>query len=162
MTGRGETMKRFKGFLFSAVFLLTSLPVTAYAVEGEHWYDAFSWFGDIANFIKYLFVPSENYFHNRLSKLNGLCNQKFGGLAQLYQTLNDFFGKLSNPAPASLDFTIPDNFFWQGYSGFSMNFLQSAGPYLNLLRSVLTAAFFLLTVIVCYHKIRTFFTEEEG
>ncbi len=155
-------MKRLKRFFFPAVLLLTSLPVTAYAVDGGHWWDAFSWLGDIANFIKYLFVPSENYFHNRLSHLNSLVNEKFGGLGQLYQTLNDFFRKLSSPASVRLEFTMPDDFFWQGYSGFSMNFLQSAAPYLNLLRNVLTAAFFLLTVIVCYHKLRTFFTEEEG
>ena len=72
------------------------------------WWDAFSWLGDIANFIKYLFVPSENYFHNRLSYLNSLCNQKFGGLAQLYQTMNDFFGRLGNPGSAELRFRIPN------------------------------------------------------
>lgn len=104
-------MKQKKKLLFPVIFFLTSLPVTAYASDGGHWYDAFSWFGDIANFVKYLVVPPENYFHNRLSKLNSLLNQKFGGLGQLYQTLNDFFRKLANPAPVSLTFTLPDNFF---------------------------------------------------
>lgn len=126
------------------------------------WYEAFSWFGDIANFIKYLFVPSENYFHNRLSYLSSLCNQKFGGLGQLYQTMNDFFGRLGNPGSAELRFRIPNNFLWNGSTGVSFDMLSGASSYISLIRSVLTAAFFLFTVVVCYHKLRTFFTEEEG
>lgn len=128
----------------------------------EHWYDAFSWFGDIANFVKYLIVPSENYFHNRLSLLNSLVNEKFGGLGQLYQTLDDFFHRLSSPAPIEFEFTMPDNFLFSGFKGFSVDFFANAAPYINFGRSLLTAGFFLLTVIICYHKIRTFFTEEEN
>lgn len=130
------------------------------AADGGQWYDAFSWFGDVANFIKYLVVPPENYFHNRLALLNNLINEKFGGLGQLYQTLDDFFHKLASPAAVRLKFTLPDNFLWPGSSGFTADLFTSAGPYISLLRGALTAAFFLLTVITCYHKLRTFFTEE--
>ena len=137
--------------------------ISAFAAEtsGGHWWDAFSWFGDIANFVKYLVVPAPKYFHNRLAKLNSLVNEKFAGLGQLFQTLNDFFYKIGDPAPADFKVRIPDDFLFQGYRGFSMDFFGSAAPYLRFLRAFLTAACFILTAVVCYNKLRKFFTEEE-
>ena len=144
--------------LAAALFFVCLVPV--YAAEGQHWWDAFSWFGEIANFVKSLVVRPANYFHNRLAKLNGLVNEKFSGLGQLYQVLNDFFYKLGSTAPAGLTIKMPDNFLFPGYRGFSMNFFGAALPYIRFLRSFLTAACSIFTVIVCYHKLRTFFTEE--
>lgn len=141
-----------------AVLAVFALP--AYASESRHWWDAFGWFGDIANFVKSLVVPPANYFHNRLAKLNGLVNAKFSGLGQLYQILNDFFYKLGSPAQAELSIRIPNNFLFPGYRGFSMNFFGAAQPYIRFLRNVLTASCSIFTVVICYHKIRTFFTEE--
>ena len=74
--------------------------------------------------------------------------------------LNDFFYKIGNPAPADFKVKIPDNFLFQGYRGFSMDFFGSATPYLQFLRAFLTATCFILTAIVCYNKLRKFFTEE--
>jgi len=116
-----------KLFLFIFIVLAVCvLLIPAYASETQekHWWDSFSWFGDIANFIKALVVPPENYWHNRLAKLNGLVNAKFSGLGQLYQTLNDFFYKLGDPALAEFKFQIPDNFLYPGYKGFSLDFFQ--------------------------------------
>ena len=140
------------------VFALVAVP--AYAAESRHWWEAFGWFGDVANFVKALVVPPANYFHNRLAKLNGMINQKFAGLGQLYQTLDQFFKKLADPAPISIPFRIPDNYLYKGHKGFSLDIFAIATPYLRFLRSCLTACCFLFTVVICYHKIRTFFTEE--
>lgn len=147
-------------FVVLAIAVFAVLLVSAQAAEVHHWWDAFSWFGDVANFIKSLVVPPENYWHNRLSKLNSLVNEKFSGLGQLYQVLNDFFYKMGDPAPAELILKIPSNFLFPGYQGFSMNFLGAALPYLRFLRGFLTACCSVFTVIICYHKLRTFFTEE--
>ena len=144
--------------LLAACFLV--VPAFAEDSSGSHWWDAFSWFGEIANFVKSLIVPPENYFHNRLAKLNAMVNAKFSGLGQLYRTLDQFFRVLADPAPAQLKVSIPDNFFFQGYRGFSMDFFGAAAPYLRFLRSALSGSCFLFTIIVCYHKVRTFFTEE--
>ncbi len=89
--------------LLAAAILAASLT-SVYAAEERHWWDAFSWFGEIANFAKSLIVPPANYFHNRLSKLNDLVNVKFSGVGQLYQILNDFFYKIGDP-PA-VDFSL--------------------------------------------------------
>lgn len=143
-----------------AVLVFLALAVPAYADDPTPWWDTFSWFGDVANFIKSLVVPPPNYWHNRLAKLNGLVNAKFAGLGQLYQVLNDFFFKLGDPAPAQLRFRVPDNFLYPGYKGFSLDLFSITTPYLRFLRSFLTACCFVFTAIICYHKIRTFFTEE--
>lgn len=141
------------------VSVLAFFVTTAYADETHHWWDSFSWFGDIANFVKSLVVPPPNYFHNRLSKLNALVNQKFAGVGQLYQILNDFFYKLGDPAKANITLRIPNNFLFSGYQGFSVNFFGAAAPYIKFLRAFLTASFSIFTVVVCYTKVRTFFTE---
>jgi len=156
-------MKKEKAaFAFGlCILVICFFPVLAYADDSSHWWDAFGWFGNVANFIKYLVVPPENYWHNRLAKLNGLINAKFSGLGQLYQTLSDFFWRLSDPASGQLIASIPDNFFFDGYRGFSMDFFGAATPYIRFLRSFLSAGFFLFTIVVCYHKLRSFFTERE-
>lgn len=156
-------MKRKGAFILFAVLLAACvLAVPAFAAEGSggHWWDAFSWFGEIANFARSLIVPPENYWHNRLARLNSLVNSKFSGLGHLYQTLSQFFWVLSDPAPIQLKVNIPDNFFFSGYRGVSIDFFGPAAPYIRFLRSALSGSFFLFTVIVCYHKLRTFFTEE--
>lgn len=145
--------------LLAAAILAVSFTA-AYAAEERHWWDAFSWFGDIANFVKSLVVPPANYFHNRLAKLNGLVNEKFSGVGQLYQILNDFFYKIGDPASADLTLRIPNNFLFSGYRGFSLNFFGAATTYISFLRTFLTACVSVFTVIVCYHKLRTFFTGE--
>lgn len=142
-----------------AVVIFTISLTSVYAAEEQHWWDAFSWFGDIANFVKSLVVPPANYFHNRLSKLNDLVNEEFAGVGQLYQIMNDFFYKLGDPAPADMTLRIPNNFLFSGYRGFSLNFFGPASPYIKFLRSLLTASFSIFTVVVCYNKLRSFFTE---
>ncbi len=155
-------MKR-KSWLFYSVLLLIAacfLFVPAFAVdEKKHWWDAFGWFGEIANFIKFLVVPPANYWHNRLMVLNNMINTKFAGLGQLYRTLDDFFRRLSDPAVGQLVATIPNDFLFRGYRGFSVDFFGAAAPYIRFLRAVLSGTCFLFTAIVCYHKVRTFFTE---
>ena len=145
--------------LLAAAILAASLT-SVYAAEERHWWDAFSWFGEIANFAKSLIVPPANYFHNRLSKLNDLVNVKFSGVGQLYQILNDFFYKIGDPSTVDFSLRIPNNFLFSGYRGFSLNFFSAAAPYIGFMRTLLTASFSVFTVIICYHKLRTFFTEE--
>jgi len=154
--------RKQKSALHFVVFLLIvcSFSILAYADDSSHWRDAFSWFGDVANFVKSLVVPPANYWHNRLASLNSMINKKFAGLGQLYQTLNDFFYKLGDPAPTELTFAIPDDFLFPGFRGFSMDFLASSSLLIRFLRSFLTACCFVFTMIICYHKIRTFFTED--
>mgnify|MGYP001028454877 CR=1 FL=1 len=156
-------MKKRKTGFYLALLLIAAcvLLVPAFAADGgKHWWDAFSWFGEIANFVKSLVVPPANYWHNRLALLNSMVNAKFAGLGQLYRTLDDFFRRLSDPAAGQIIASIPDDFLFRGYRGFSMNFFGAAAPYIRFLRAVLSGACFLFTAIVCYHKVRTFFTEE--
>lgn len=119
----------------------------------------FSGITDIYQAVKNIFVPREDYFHNKISELNEIAQDRFGGLAYLYLMLDSFFKTLNSSTPAGLSVSLPDNYFFYGYHGFSFNLLHSAAPYINFLKSVLNAVCCLFTAIACYHKLRTFFTE---
>lgn len=142
-----------------AVLVLAFASVSAFAADGSS-RGVLSWFSDVGGFIRDIFVPDGNYFNNQLSRLNRHINSRFAGLGELYQMIDSFFKTLSNPPPVSLSLTIPNNFLFSGYRGTRVAFMAPAQPYLKLIRDVLTAAVCLLTAIVCYHKLRTFFTEE--
>ncbi len=114
---------------------------------------------DVYQAVKNIFVPKEDYFHNKLNHLNNLINDRFAGLGHLYLMLNSFFKRLNNPKEASLTFTLPENYFFSGSGGFTGDLLFSARPYINMLKAVLNGAVCIYTAIVCYHKIRKFFSE---
>lgn len=138
--------------VFLVLALLCALSVPAFAVDSDE--DEHN-----TNFIKALFVPSDNYFQNKIQVLNEKVNAKLGGVAYLYNMLDSFFKTLSSGAPnTDLKFSVPNNYLYSGYKGFDFDFLYSAKPYIKLLKDVLTAACYLLTGIICYHKLRTFFS----
>lgn len=153
-----KAIKTKKKFLFLACLLglFFALSCVAFAAEGG---GIFSGLTSAANFIKRLFVPAPNYFHNKLGALSAHVNDRLGGLGQLYQMLHGFFSELSHPLTNGLTFRLPNNYFFAGFRGFSVDVLQSARPYIQLLRDVLTAAYCLLIATICFHKLRTFFSE---
>lgn len=147
-------MKYKKLFLFMGLFCLLSLNVYA---DGETGISIFSGLGQVAQFIKGLIVPDENYFHNSLAALSKHLNERLEGVAFLYQMLNNFFRQLNNVPDVALNIKIPDNFFWGGYQGITIDFLKSARPYIKIIRDVLSPTACLFTAIACYHKLRSFF-----
>ena len=154
-------MKRLAS-VFLIALLLVSIPFPAEAWEMEAVPVSASSvlsLADIYQAAKNIFVPKEDYFHNKLKHLNDLVNDRFAGLGHLYLMLNDFFKRLNNPKEASLTFTLPDNYFFAGSGGFTGDLLLSARPYINMLRGVLNGAICVYTAIVCYHKLRKFFSE---
>lgn len=120
-------------------------------------------FGDILDFIKNIFIPKPNYFVNKFADLNGKVNDKLGGIAYLYSTLNNFFKALSGGAPdIGLAFTIPANYLFSGHKGISVDALTSARPYLKFMKDVLNVSCCLFTATCCYHKLRVIFEVGAG
>ncbi len=154
-------MKRLT-VVFLISILLFSFPLPAAAMEREAapvTSSSVLSLADIYQAAKNIFVPKEDYFHNKLKHLNDLVNDRFAGLGHLYLMLNDFFKRLNNPKAASLTFTLPENYFFKGSGGFTGDLLYSARPYIELLKGVLNGAVCIYTAIVCYHKLRKFFSE---
>lgn len=148
-------MKKLISICFTLMLLL-SLSIPAFAVDAED---------EQANtsFIKSLFVPSDNYFQNKMQVLNDKVNAKLGGVAYLYNMLQSFFTTLDSGAPdVGINFSLPNGYLYNGYKGFKYDFLYTAKPYIKLMKDVLTAACYLITGIVCYHKLRTFFSASGG
>lgn len=158
-------MKRLIAILMTAAVLIC-LPLPALAMERDavpvpppSVLSIFDTLADVYQAVKNIFVPKEDYFHNKLNHLNNLVNDRFAGLGHLYLMLNSFFKRLNNPKEASLTFTLPENYFFSGSGGFTGDLLFSARPYINMLKAVLNGTVCIYTAIVCYHKLRKFFSE---
>ncbi len=157
-------MKRLTAALLISVVLFSfPLPTMAMGqpapVSNLVTLSIFDTLADVYQAVKNIFVPKDDYFHNKLNRLNNLVNDRFAGLGHLYLMLNSFFKRLNNPKEASLTFTLPENYFFSGSGGFTGDLLYSARPYINMLKAVLNGAVCIYTAIVCYHKLRKFFSE---
>ena len=152
-------MRKKSLIILLAVLVAFTLSVPVLAADGQS-RGFFDTLADIGTFIRDLFVPDGNYFNDQLSSLNDHVNSRFAGLGQLYQMINDFFKVLSSPPDVSLSLTVPNNFLFPGYRGTKVDVFTSARPYIDFMRNVLNASACLFTGIVCYHKLRHFFTEE--
>lgn len=144
-------------FLSLALILALVLNVTAFAVEGG----ILGTLADLKAFFVRLIVPDKNYFHNALGAISAHANERLGGVAYLYHMINNFFNELRYAPTAGLSFSLPNNFFFRGYRGMNFDFLASAKPYVDFIRNVTTAAYCIFIGICCYHKLRTFFNEQE-
>lgn len=139
-----------------ALVLVVGMSVPAFADGGGL---SLTILEQVKTFVIRLIVPPDEYFYDKLDELNEITTDKFGGVAQLHDMLNEFMESLQMPQSAGLVFSLPDDYFSDGYRGFSINMFAMAGPYINLLRGVLNAACCIMTAILCYHKLRTFFSE---
>lgn len=156
-------MRKTVGGFMVFVLVFSFFSVSSFAATSE---DApadngiFGGLSDVLSFVKDIFIPKPDYFHNKITALNDKINDKLGGVAYLYNMIKEFLSDLSRGASAAdLTFSVPKNFLYSGYGGFSIDFLQSSKPYIKLLNDVLTAAFCIFTGIMCYHKLRTIFAE---
>lgn len=121
-----------------------------------------SFFHYLADLFRKIFVPSDDYFYNKVAELNNNVNKKLGGVAQLYHIIENFFKSLNMPdAEANIGFSLPDNFYFDGYKGVSVNIFSMAKPFIRLLKDVFNVGLCILTAIACYHKLRGFFNERE-
>lgn len=151
------SIKRKVLFIVCLLALFLAFSSVAFAAEGGG--GIFSGLESLANFFKRIFVPDKDYFMNKITGLNDRLNDRFGGIAYLYQLLHHFFSALGSSSTASITFKLPNNYFFEGYRGMTIDFFQLAKPYINVLRSVLTSAYVLFIAICCYHRLRTLFRE---
>lgn len=149
-------IKRKVLFIVCLLALFLAFSCAAFAAEGG---GIFSGLESLANFVKRIFVPDKNYFMNKIAGLNARLNDRFGGIAYLFQLLHHFFSAIGSSSTAAITFKLPNNYFFEGYRGMAIDFFQLARPYISVLRSVLTSAYVLFIAICCYHKLRTLFRE---
>lgn len=149
-------IKRKVLFIVCLLALFLAFSCAAFAAEGG---GIFSGLESLANFVKRIFIPDKNYFMNKIAGLNARLNDRFGGIAYLFQLLHHFFSAIGSSSTAAITFKLPNNYFFEGYRGMAIDFFQLARPYISVLRSVLTSAYVLFIAICCYHKLRTLFRE---
>lgn len=154
MNNRTRILMQSLFLLFTVFSVLFISTIPAYASTVDPPLDT-SETGLIA-FIKGLFIPSDNYFTNQFQRLNDRFSEKMGGLGLLFGSIQNFFSSLGTLSTSSLSFALPDNYFFSGYKGININFLDSISVYVNLIRNVFNVVVCLLTSFCCYKKIVTF------
>ena len=110
--------------------------------------------------VKNIFVPREDYFHNRLSDLNKLAQSRFGGFAQLFFIFYDFFNELKNATSSGMVLSIPAGFFGS-HAAIEVDFLNTSvvRVFVGFIYVLCNSLVCLGTAIVCYKKIHRFFTD---
>lgn len=162
-------MKSFVYILLVAL-LLFSFTCVAYAADtgGEDtggflsklWGFFSNFFDNLQGFVEWIFLPSADFFPNQIQELQDKVNQKMGGVVYLYNMVRNFFSGLKNTTrSAALNFSLPDNYFFNGYKGMSIDFLSSGAVYIKLLRDVANVLICLVTAFVCYRKLTAFFSD---
>lgn len=140
--------KRF--IVVLSLLMIFSFSVPAFANSGETVTSSFN--------IVDIFVPSNNYFDEKISDLNAAVNKKLGGIGYLYQVIKTFFSYLNNPPSSGgeLSVIVPDNFI-PGSEGITLNLFSHAAPFVDLFRGAVSCFIILVTAISCYkHLIKLF------
>lgn len=155
-------LKLKKIFILLFLFIVLFYMLSIFAFADTTGVSIFSGLGDIARFLKRIIVPEFNYFHNKLGEISQHANERLAGVFALYQMLDNFFNELKNAPATKLIFYIPDNFLFRGYKGISINFFESAEPYIRVFRDVVNSTLTIFTSIACYHKLRMLFQQGDN
>lgn len=143
-------------FVLLPVCLFFCFSCVAFATD-RHITDSF--FAPITDFIKWLFLPSDNYFHNQLQKLSELFYARLGIFTYLYKLIRDFFAGFASLPTSQLVFSLPDDYFFTGFNGMSVNLLSTVNPYVKFLRDVLNAFCCVTTAVVTFKHIQVMFKD---
>ena len=102
-----------------------------------------------------LFVPDDGYFQSWFEEVKAAFEVRMGGLSILFADITASFNRLSTSTEheSVLEFTLPKNSLWNGFSGQTVDFMVSARPYASWLRLVLNGIVLIFTVVICYKKL---------
>lgn len=115
----------------------------------------------LLDFIIGIFVPDSDYFKDWFNEILDAINQKAGGLGDLFTHVKNSLAELktSDNYDYSLKLTLPNNHFYSGFKGFSVDFLVSAQPYFKFLKPLFNGVLIIFTAIICYRKLTALFQE---
>lgn len=102
-----------------------------------------------------LFVPRSGYLDSWFSDIRSAFEAKTGGLSSVFSSVLASFNSLKT-APQNrlvLNFTLPPNWLYSGFSGKTVNLLGSAGGFFDWIRPVFNGVVLLFTFIICYQKL---------
>lgn len=102
-----------------------------------------------------LFVPEDGYFTRWLKEIKEAFEEKTGGLSNVFEYVSDMFDDLKSTdfTDSSIKMKVPDNLFFPGYKGITVDLLGAVGPLLRWVRGVFNAIMVLFTLIICYRRL---------
>ena len=156
-------MKRRLIFFLFVFILSLSLASPVFASDtgtGEEPGGGFT-FETIGEFIKGLFIPDDDYFTNKTTELNNAFESKMGGLPYLISMLSSFWDSLGNHSQSFI-FSLPSGHFFGSSSALNINLLgfEYSSFFLDLIRGIGNSLIVILTVIICFHKLRTLLAKD--
>lgn len=125
----------------------------------SNWWDGLlSWISDFwtifINTLKSLFIPSPDFLSDFVDDIKTAFESKLGGLSNLVSSVSNMFDSLKNVSGSTvLTITIPDNQFYHGYKGLTVDVFSFFGSLLSFIRGVFNSILVILTIVVCYRRL---------
>lgn len=117
-----------------------------------------NWLGNfwqtLADTIKGLFVPSDDYFKSFFDEIKSAFDKKLGGLSEFVNSISESFSALKNvDGLSSFTITLPNNQFFYGYDGITVDILAKIKPLLSFLRGLFNSILVVSTCVFCYRRL---------
>lgn len=126
---------------------------------GGNWWDGIlGWLSDfwqtLIDTLKGLFVPSGDYFQNFFNEIKADFDKKLGGISDFINSITGAFSSLKNfDGDSRLVLRFPDNQFFQGYDGISVDVLAPVSSMIGFVRGIFNAILIIFTTIICYRRL---------
>lgn len=117
-----------------------------------------SFWDKLKDFFVSLFVPSSGYITDWYKSISSAFNAKFSNLTALYTGLTGFFSGLHDES-SDLSFSVAADSLYDGNDAFSFNISDYFSDMFGFVKGVLTGLVVLCTIIVCYRRIISMFSE---
>lgn len=117
-----------------------------------------SFWDKLKDFFVSLFVPSSGYITDWYKSISSDFNAKFSNLTALYTGLTGFFSGLHDES-SDLSFSVSADSLYNGNDAFNFNISDYFSDMFGFVKGVLTGLVVLCTIIVCYRRIISMFSE---
>ena len=117
------------------------------------WLSAF--WDKLKNLFVSIFVPPDGYFTDWFNEIRSAFDSKFGNLGTLWDSLTASFAalKTSDANMTGLYLTIPNNHWFPGSKGISVNLIGALLPYVGTVRGWFNAILIVFTALTVYRNI---------
>lgn len=104
------------------------------------------------NFFVDIFIPSENYFNNKIAEMSSLINEKLGGIRYLYQMISYFFEFIQTVPDYDYNLNLQAGVITPNQSNINVDLFYYSNSFVSLFRLSVSGFICICTAIICYKR----------